>query len=137
MNIPSSWGSRATPSRVNSKEIHVYAGVRTNETQSFILAVPGDDMQSQLLEISSSCPLEIRKPLNSANYTAQVKWGPQDNVEPFYNSTFDWRANNLIVPMDAYPTWMADLSATKFIRLTIPSVDCQSGWKIVAQMRSR
>ena len=137
MNIPSSWGSRATPRRLNSKIIHVYASTQTNEIQSFILAVPGGDMKSQLLEISSSCPFGARKFLNSASYTAEVKWGPKDNVEPFYNSTFVWRAGNLIVPMDAYPTWVADLSATKFIRLTIPSVECQSDWMIFAQMRSR
>ena len=139
MKIPSSWGSRATQTVFDSTKIYTYTGTRTNETQSFTLVVSRSELdpQPQLLQLSVSCPVENSRPLNSPDISAEITWGFHETSEPHSSSTFAWGVGSFLIPMDAYPTWTSDLSTTKFIRLKTSMTDCQSGWKVVAQMRSR
>ncbi len=139
MKIPTSWGSRATPTDFDSTKIHTFTGPSSKETQSFTLVISSSDLdpQPQLLQISVSCPIENDKSLNSPDNPAELTWGSHDSGEPHSSSTFDWGSGSFLIPMDAYPTWTSDSSKTKFVRLNTPAGKCQAGWKIVAQMRSR
>ena len=146
--IPAAWGSRAAQLPADRIPLRVTRDSESDGLQRFDLGIPlsarvSEGWNEGLLDLLVSCPANPNAALASnrsaftGSVTARLIWHTRDEAKPLDVSEFEWGAGRLIVPLDAYPTWVENSPPSKPLRLVAPDADCPQGWEIQASRRPR